>query len=137
MQNTINSSNVGKEKYEKSCNTTDKQDESCKSNSSEITTLYKDNAKLLHKIEHIIKFEVQQHRNDLIKWMDQKIAKLWLAFENFKHNFHLDRDYRRYNYTDINNETESIITEDSNDFITCQEATKSCLNTDLEERCTS
>jgi len=141
MQSTINSSNVGKEKREtyKSCNSTtvDKQDEPCTSNSSEMTTFYEDNAKFLHKIEHIIKFEVQQHRNDLVKRMDQKIEELWLAFENFKHNFHLDRDYRRHNYIDISNETESVVTEDSNDFITCQEAAKSYLNTDFEERCTS
>lgn len=140
MQNAINSSNVGKEKRDayKSCNNTtvDKQDVSCKSNNSEMTTLHEDNAKFLHKIEHIVKFEVQQHRNDLVKRMNQKIAELWLAFENFKHNFHLDRDYRRHNYIEINNETESIITEDSNDF-TCQKAAKSYLNTDFEERCTS
>ncbi|CAL1688227.1 unnamed protein product [Lasius platythorax] len=140
MQNAINSSKVGREKREayKSCNDTavDKQDESCKSNSSERTTLYEDNAKFLHKIEHVVKFEVQQHRNDLVKRMDQKIAELWSAFENFKHNFHLDRDYRRHNYIEISNETESVITEDSNDF-TCQEAAKSYLNTeDSEERCT-
>ncbi|XP_072751874.1 uncharacterized protein [Anoplolepis gracilipes] len=134
MQSAINSSTVGKEKreaYKLSNNTAvDEQDESYKSNSSEMTTSCKDDTEFLHKIEHIVKFEVQQHRNDLVKQMDQKIAELWLAFENFKHNFHLDRDYRRHNYIEISNET-----EDSNDF-TCQEAAKSYLNTDSEERCT-
>lgn len=140
MQNAINSSNVGKEKrdaYKLCSNTTvDKQDESCKLNSSEMITIYENNAKFLHKIEHIVKFEVQQHRNDLVKRIDQKIEELWLAFENFKHNFHLDRDYRQLNYIEISNETESIITEDSNDF-TSQNAAKSYLNTDFEEGCIS
>lgn len=69
-----------------------------------------------------------------MKRIDQKIAEFWSAFENFKHNFHLDRDYRRH-YIEINSdETESNITESLCDS-TCQE-TATYLNIDSGERCT-
>ncbi|XP_067211280.1 uncharacterized protein [Linepithema humile] len=136
MQNAINSSNARKEKCEvhrvRNDTVEENQDESCKLINLEMTTL-RENAKFVHKIEHFIKFEIQQHRNDLVKRMDQKIAELWSALENFKHNFHLDRDYRLRNYIGINNdETESVITELLSD-LTCRETTKSEWNTDSEE----
>jgi len=140
MQNAISSSNVRKEKCKvhKVCNDTpeENQDEACKLINFEIKTLH-ENVKFLHKIQHFIKFEIQQHHDDLVKRMDQKITELWSAFENFKHNFHLDRNYRLRNYIGINNdETESVTTELLSD-LTYQETTKSEWNTDSEERYTS
>lgn len=139
MQHVINSSGIRKEKCEAyNCDDTviKKRDESHKSINSEMIASYENYAKFLRRIEHMVKVEIQQHRDDLIKRMDQKIAELWSAFENFKHNFHLDRDYRRHNYIEINSdETESNITEGLYDS-TCQETARSYLNTDSEERCT-
>jgi len=139
MQNAINSSDVRKEKCETyNCDDTvaKNRDEFHKSTNSEMTASYENNAKFLRRIEHIVKVEVQRHRDDLMKRLDQKIAEFWSAFENFKHNFHLDRDYRRHNYIEINSdETESNITEGLYDS-TCQETMRSYLNTDSEETCT-
>lgn len=112
------------------------QDESCKLINFEMKTLH-ENAKFVHKIEHFVNFEIQRHCDGLVKRMDQKIAELWSVFENFKHNFHLDRDYRLRNYIGMHNdETESVITELSSD-LTCQKTTKSEWNTDSEGRYTS
>lgn len=139
MQNVINTSNVRREKGEMyDCDDTavKKRDESYKSTNCEMTASYENNPKFLRRVEQIVKVEVQKHRDDLIKRIDQKIAEFWSIFENFKHNFHLDRDYRQYNYIEINSdETESNITESLCDSA-CQETTKSYLNTDFEEPCT-
>ncbi|XP_011692706.1 PREDICTED: uncharacterized protein LOC105452875 isoform X2 [Wasmannia auropunctata] len=137
MQSAINLSDVRKEKceaYERDDTVVKKRDESHKSN-CEMTASYENNAKLLRRIEHFVKIEVQRHRDDLIKRIDQKIAEFWSAFEDFKHNFHLDRDYRRHNYVEVNSdETESNITEGLCDS-TRETRETSYLNTDSEERC--
>lgn len=87
---------------------------------SEMTTLYEDNIKFLHSIEHIIKFIAQRQYDDLVKRIDQQIKEVWSAFEDFKHNFCLDHNYRRHNYVEVNNEeVDAIVTEDLNDF-TCK-----------------
>lgn len=139
MQHVINTSDVRKEKceaYNRDDAVIEKRDAAHKSTNSEVIASYENCAKFLRRIEHIIKMEVQQHRDDLIKRIDQKLAEFWSAFENFKHNFHLDRDYRQHNYIEINtDETESNITEGLCDS-TCQETAGSYLNTDSEERCT-
>ncbi|XP_018354532.1 PREDICTED: uncharacterized protein LOC108755785 isoform X2 [Trachymyrmex septentrionalis] len=112
-QNAINSSEVRKEKsevYECEDTTVKNRDDSNKPTNSKLIASYENNAKFLRRIEHIVKVEVQRHRDDLIKRIDRKIAEFWLAFENFKHNFHLDRNYCRHNYIEINSdETESNI----------------------------
>ncbi|XP_077258448.1 uncharacterized protein LOC143895285 [Temnothorax americanus] len=139
MQNVINTSDVRKKECEAyDCDDTiiKNQDVSHKLTNPEMTASYKNDAKFLRRIKHIVKVEVQQHRDNLIRRIDQKIAELWSAFENFKHNFHLDRDYRQHNYIEVNtDETESNTTEGLCDS-TCQETARSYLNTDFEERCT-
>ncbi|XP_018403049.1 PREDICTED: uncharacterized protein LOC108779969 [Cyphomyrmex costatus] len=112
-QNAINSSEIQKEKseaYDCEDTTVKNRDESNKLTNSKLTASYENNAKFLRRIEHTVKVEVQRHRDDLIKRVDQKMAEFWLAFEKFKHNFHLDRNYCRHNYIEINSdETESNI----------------------------
>lgn len=122
MQSAIDSSNVRKERHEvrKPNNEAalEQQDESHKSNELEVTTLCESDIELLRRIKHVIKFEVQQQRDDLARRMDRKIAELWSAFEEFKHNFHLDRDYRRHDYVEINDDgAESITTEEPSDLV--------------------
>lgn len=136
MRNVINTSNVRGEKCEAYDTIVKERDESHKSTNSEMTESYENNAKFLRMMEHVIKVKVRQHSDNLIKRIDQKLAEFWSAFENFKHNFHLDRDYRQHNYTDLNSdETGSNITEGLGDS-TCEETVRSYLNTDSEGRCT-
>lgn len=135
MQNAVNSSNVRRERdgeldYD---TTAEKQHESDMTNKSEMITSCQDNAEFLHKIECIIKFEVQQRCDDVVKRMDRKIAELRSAFEDFKHNFRLDRHYLGRDYDEINDRTQETLTEDASDF-TCQENAKSDLNTDSKEK---
>lgn len=137
MQNVIDSSNVRRERddmYKLDYDmTAEKQHESDTSNKSQMTISYQDNAEFLHRIEHIIKFEVQQQCDDIIRRMDRKIAELQSAFEDFKHNFRLNHHYLGQDYDEINDKAEETITEDASDF-TCQESAKSDLNTDSEEK---
>lgn len=138
MQNSVNLPNARKDKckvYDLCDAAVGRQEESYESTQSERATLREDKVEFLRRINRIIKFEVQQQRVDLVKRLDRKIAELWSAFEEFKHNFQLDRDYRRRNYVEMNNDrTESNTTEDLSDF-TCRESAKSDLNTDFEEKC--
>lgn len=97
------------------------QDEFYKSTDFEMKTREHEKAKFLQQIERFVRFEVQRHRDDLVKRIDQKIAELWSAFDNFTHNFHLDRDYRLRNYSRMDNdETETVVTELLSD-LTCPE----------------
>lgn len=95
--NAVNLSNARKEK----CQVCDLNDDTGTEKREEFyaseVTICEDKANLLHKIKRIIKFKVQQQSDDLTKRLDRKIAELWSAFENFKHNFQLDRYYTRCN----------------------------------------
>lgn len=94
-----------------------------------------DNAKFLRRIKHLVRLEIQQHRDDLMKRMDRKIARLWSAFENFQHNFYLDRDYCRRDRTDTDNDdADSIKTGGGLSDVTNRETAKSDANTDSEQR---
>lgn len=98
-------------------------------------TMSRDDTEFLRKVEHIIRFEVQQQRDDLARRMDRKIAELWSAFEDFKHNFHLNRNYRGHDYVAMNDDREeSVATEDPSDSA-CQEGAKTDLNSSSEEKC--
>lgn len=137
MRDTISLSSVRNEKECETCKVSNnrpdkKHDKSCKSQTSELTMLHKDNGKFLRRIERVIKFEVQQRCDDLTRQTNQKIAELRSAFENFKHNFYLDRNYVKINAS----ETESAVeTQELND-LKCQDTAKSDLNAGSAEKCT-
>lgn len=133
MRNIINISDVRGKKCE-AYDDTKERDKSHKSTNSEMTESYENNAKFLRMIEHIIKVEVQQHHDNLMKRIDQKLAGFWLAFENFKHNFHLDRDYRQHNYVEINSDDTGSNVMEGLCGSTCDETVRSYLNTESEER---
>lgn len=112
-QNAINLSRVRKEQRDASESRNDSaemRDKSSKSRESGMAMLYEDNVEFLRRIERVVKFEIQQHRDELIKRMDRKFKQLWSAFDNFKHNFHLNRDYCRCDYVDNmdNDDADSI-----------------------------
>ncbi|XP_020286620.1 uncharacterized protein LOC109856105, partial [Pseudomyrmex gracilis] len=136
MRDTISLSSVRNEKECETCKVSDirsdkKHDRSCKSQTSELTMLHEDNGKFLRRIERIIKFEVQQHRDDLSRQTSQKIAELRSAFENFKHNFYLDRNYVKINTSEIAGS--AVETRESND-LECQDTARSDLNASSAEK---
>lgn len=138
MQNAINWSKVRKGKHEMHKPDDEaalgKQNEPYKSHKFDLITSCEKDIELLHRIEQVIKFEIEKRRDDLARRMDRKIAELWSAFEDFKHNFHLDRDYRRCDHVEIRDDkAESIMTEDPSDFA-YQESAKSDLNASFEEK---
>jgi len=71
--------------------------------------------------------------------MDQKIAQLYSAFDNFKHNFRLDRGYGRRDHVDPlmmtdDDDVDSIKTGSLSEATTAETA-KSDPNADSERKC--
>ncbi|XP_024935758.1 uncharacterized protein LOC107274889 isoform X2 [Cephus cinctus] len=54
----------------------------------------------LRRIEENLKMEIEINRKDQSKRMNEKICELWIAFEEFTHNFTLNRHY--------SNETQNV-----------------------------
>jgi len=71
--------------------------------------------------------------------MDQKIAQLYSAFDNFKHNFRLDRGYDRRDVEPLmvtdDEDADSIKTQASLSDVTTAETAKSDPNADSERKC--
>ncbi|KAK2580652.1 hypothetical protein KPH14_007758 [Odynerus spinipes] len=107
------------------------QDYNFAENNALVKRFRETNVKDIRRLEQLFKSKLQNQRDELTKLLTAKFVELWEAFEQFKHNFRVDRRYREYDYARNSEEPETFASPMMTDQAE-EDVTNTATNTDQE-----